>query len=197
MTDTQNQEKKRQEDDQKHRGAGTGEHANATRSRKSEDAPEHEPGDATEYPEGDPEKGRIDPEKQADCITIEQIAMRDRRAYLKQQAERNEAANDELNAIQVEQNKNLQFAQSNLQDPDVMRENSMDQAKAALEMHDPNYVRNTQQQRRDMRREARLRARGHTSQDFMIAGPEPTAQLEHHNAPAKHQQAKLASGDGK
>lgn len=201
MADTQNthaeQEKKRQEDDQKHRGAGTGEHANATRSRKSEKETEHKPGDFGDYPEGDPDAGRIDPEEQAECITLEQIPMRDRRAYLLQQAERNQRANDELNAIQVEQNKNVQFAQSMLQDPDVMRETSMDQAKAALELHDPNYVRSTQDQRREMRREARLRGRGHSSKDFMIAGPGPVGEsLEHRGQPQK-QQVKSGSGDGK
>jgi hypothetical protein len=202
MTDTPNthaeQERKRQEDDRKHRGAGSGEHANATRGRKSEDENEHKPGDVTEYPEGDPEKGRLDVEEQAECITLEQIPMRDRRAYLVQQAERNEAANDELNAIQVEQNKRVQFAQSLLQDPDVMRETSMDQAKAQLQLHDPEYVRSTRDQRREMRREARLRGRGHSSKDFMIAGPGPevSSHTEHHNAPAK-QQVKSGSGDGK
>jgi hypothetical protein len=110
------------------RGAGTGQQANATRDRKPKD---------TEYPKGDIAKGRIDPEALAEAETVEQIAMRDRRAYLIDQAEKNEAANDELNAIQVEQNKKVQLAQNIIQDPDVQREESMETAVAALKMHDP------------------------------------------------------------
>lgn len=114
---------------QEHRGAGTGNEANATRSRDYKEG--------TKYTKGDPAKGRIDFAKQAEGITIEQIAMRDRRAYLIDQAEKNEAANDELNAIQVDQNKRVQMAQSLLQDPDEMRDSSMETAVAALKMHDP------------------------------------------------------------
>ena len=55
-----------------HRGAGTGNEANATRSRDYKEG--------TKYTEGDPAKGRIDFAKQAEGITVEQIAMRDRRA---------------------------------------------------------------------------------------------------------------------
>lgn len=159
-----------------------------TNKAKAEDEPKFKPGDVTEYPEGDPEAGRIDPEEQAECITLEQKPQRDRRAYLLQQAERNEAANDELNAIQVEQNKNVQFAQSNLQDPDVMRETSMEQAKAQLEMHSADYVRSTQESRREMRREARLRGRGLRSTDAFIAGSQAPA-----SSHAQHNQAQHAT----
>jgi hypothetical protein len=141
------------------------------------DAQEHKPGDFGDYPEGDPEAGRIDPEEQAECITSEQIPMRDRRAYLLQQAERNERANDEINAIQVEQNKDVQFAQSMLQDPDVMRENSMDQAIAQLKQHDRATVLATRDDRRKMRREARLRGRGFSSSDYFVSGAAAPASL--------------------
>lgn len=111
------------------RGAGTGEHANATRSRKYDES--------TKYTEGDPAKGRIDPEEKTLGEVSEIKAARDRRAYLINQAEKNEAANDELNAIQVEQIKKLQLVQNILQDPDEMRDASMETAVAALKMHDP------------------------------------------------------------
>ena len=113
-----------------HRGAGSGENAVHTRSRQYNEK-------ATEYPKGDIAKGRIDYEQLSEGQTAEQIAMRDRRAYLIDQAEKNEAANDELNAIQVDQNKRVQFVQNQLQDPDEMRESSMETAVAALKMHDP------------------------------------------------------------
>ncbi len=111
------------------RGAGTGENANATRSRDYKEG--------TKYTKGDPAKGRIVPEDLTLGQVAEQIAMRDRRAYLVDQAEKNEAANDELNAIQVDQNKRLQLVQNILQDPDEMRDSSMETAVAALKMHDP------------------------------------------------------------
>jgi hypothetical protein len=118
------------------RGAGSGEHANATRDRDETKGRGHKT-KTTEYPEGDIEKGRIDPEALTEGQTAEQIAMRDRRAYLIDQAEKNEAANDELNAIQVDQNKRVQLAQNILQDPDEMRESSMETAINALKQHDP------------------------------------------------------------
>jgi hypothetical protein len=133
------------------RGAGTGENAVAARSRDFSKKPAQsesgfKPGDETKYDEGDIDAGRIDPEQQADCITSGQIPMRDRRAYLLDQARRNEAANDELNAIQVDQNKRVQLAQSLLQDPDVQREESMVNAVASLKMHDPDTVKERQAQ---------------------------------------------------
>lgn len=114
---------------QETRGAGSGENANATRSRDYKEG--------TKYTKGDPAKGRIDFAKLAEGETIEQIPMRDRRAYLLDQAAKNEAANDELNAIQVDQNKRLQAVTNLIQDPDEMRDSSMETAVAALKMHDP------------------------------------------------------------
>jgi hypothetical protein len=137
---------------QEPRGAGSGEKANATRSRNYNESPEehldfaegksaadykpeaYEPG--TEYPEGDPAKGKLD----FSTVAVDPnlyIAQRDRRAYLVDQAEKNEAANDELNAIQVEQNKRVQMASNLVNDPDFQRDNSMQTAVAALEMHNP------------------------------------------------------------
>ena len=111
------------------RGAGSGENAVHSRSRHYTEG--------TKYTKGDAAKGRIDPEEvtQGQVATI--IAHRDRRAYLIDQAEKNEAANDELNAIQTDQNRRLQLGQNLLQDPDEMRESSMETAVAALKMHDP------------------------------------------------------------
>lgn len=137
---------------QEPRGAGSGEKANATRSRNYNESPDehlafaegksaadykpeaYEPG--TDYPEGDPAKGKLD----YSTIAVDPnlyIAQRDRRAYLVDQAEKNEAANDELNAIQVEQNKRVQMASNLVNDPDFQRDNSMQTAVAALEMHNP------------------------------------------------------------
>jgi hypothetical protein len=134
------------------RGIGGGEKANATRSRNYNESPDehlafaegksaadykpeaYEPG--TEYPEGDPAKGKLD----FGTVAVDPnlyIAQRDRRAYLVDQAEKNEAANDELNAIQVEQNKRVQMASNLVNDPDFQRDNSMQTAVAALEMHNP------------------------------------------------------------
>jgi hypothetical protein len=102
-----------------------------------EDAPE--PLEVTEYPEGDPDLGAIDPEN-----PDRPIAMRHRRAYLVRQAERNEAANDQLNAMQTEQNRRVQELPGLLQDPDYLRETSMQTAMTAIRSHDPEVVRERQ-----------------------------------------------------
>ena len=116
-------------ENREHRGVGSGEHANATRGRRSDQTP-------AEYEKGNIEKGRIDPEEKTLGQTAEIKAARDRRAYLIDQAEKNEAVNDELNAIQTEQNKKLQLAQNIIQDPDRMREESMETAINALKAED-------------------------------------------------------------
>jgi hypothetical protein len=133
------------------RGAGSGEKANATRGRNYDESPDehldfaegksaedykpegYEPG--PEYPEGDPAKGKLDNSTTNNMDPNNYIAMRDRRAYLVDQAEKNQAANDELNAIQVEQNKRVQMASNLINDPDYQRDKSMETAKAALELH--------------------------------------------------------------
>lgn len=114
------------------RGAGSGEHAVATRDRQPDQK-------ASEYAKGDAAKGKIDP-KDPDRY----IPMRDRRAFLVDQAEKNEAANDELNAIQSEQNTKFMKVMKELDpviDPDRMREESMETAVAALKMHDPEEMK--------------------------------------------------------
>lgn len=160
------------------RGAGTGENAVAYRNRKDAgkendigetfkkaqaeavannqkavdktegygeaDAPEEL--ETTEYPEPDPAKGRIDPENYE-----RPIAMRDRRAYLLDQGQKNQDANDALNAIQVEQNKRIQYFAAYMNDPDYMREVSMQTSLTALEMHDPEKVKERQEKMRQRR----------------------------------------------
>jgi hypothetical protein len=95
-----------------------------------------EPGPVTEYPAGDPDKGVLDPEN-----PMRPIAHRDRRAYLLRQAQRNEAANDQLNAMQVAQNRRVMEGTAYLQDPDYLREVSMETAQAAIMTHDPETVK--------------------------------------------------------
>lgn len=135
-----------------------------------------------EYERGDPEKGRIDPEDIAFAQNVGQVAIRDRRAYLIDQAEKNESANDEINARMVEKNKKLSEAQAIALDPDEMRANSMESAIAEIELHDQQHARDTQIQRQQIQRARRLAARGHTVDDSFIAGPdtetEPASQEE-------------------
>jgi hypothetical protein len=102
-------------------------------TEEDEDAPE--PMETTEYPEGDADAGAINPD-----LPTRPIAQRDRRAYLIRQAERNEAANDQLNAMQVAANKKVGEVTAYLQDPDYMRETSMQTAVTALKAHDPDEV---------------------------------------------------------
>lgn len=110
------------------RGAGSGENAVATRNRQYNESP-------AKYAKGDIAKGRIDPDD-----PDRQIAQRDRRAFLVDQAEKNEAANDELNAIQVDQNNRAMAAFKEIDpvlDPDKQRADSMETAVLALKAHDP------------------------------------------------------------
>lgn len=95
-----------------------------------------ESGAVTEYPEGDADKGALDLDN-----PLRLIAYRDRRAYLIRQAERNEAANDQLNAMQVAQNRRVQWGTNALSDPDYLREVSMETAQTALHAHDPEVVK--------------------------------------------------------
>lgn len=110
---------------QEQRGARSGENAVATRSRDTTKSKGAE--------EGDIANGRIDPEDPERRIPI-----KDRRAYLLDQAEKNQAANDELNEIQEGINEKYRKIQGNgIIDPDEQRDESMETAKAALLMHDP------------------------------------------------------------
>jgi hypothetical protein len=121
--------------------------------RTAADLPE--PGEVTEYPEGDPDKGALEPET---ALVQNQIPMRDRRAYLIRQAERNEAANDQLNAIQVAQNRRVAALPALLQDPDYLRETSMETAQAALMTHDPENVRKKRAEIAELQKRRRLAA---------------------------------------
>ena len=105
-----------------------------TAADEDDEAPE--PEDVTEYPEGDPDLGAIDPEN-----PDRPIAHMHRRAYLIRQAERNQAANDQLNAMQVAQNRRVRDVPGILQDPDYLRETSMETAMTAIRAHDPDVVR--------------------------------------------------------
>jgi hypothetical protein len=78
-----------------------------------------------EFPEGDATKGKPDFEAKARHPGTEQIPQRDYRAYLKDQAEKNEAANDEINAIAVENARVAAAGAGLLLDPDFQRDQSM------------------------------------------------------------------------
>jgi hypothetical protein len=141
--------------DEQNRAAGNNKKfAGDTEKELERTAPDlPEAGEVTEYPEGDPEAGRYDPDN-----PMRPIAMRDRRAYLIRQAERNEAANDQLNAIQVAQNRRVQDLPGLLSDPDYLRETSMETAQAALMTHDPVNVRKNREQVMELQKRRRLAA---------------------------------------
>jgi hypothetical protein len=163
-------ERKRQENDAKHRGAGSGESAVANRQKKRdgrgniiEDYPEgtfaegksaadYDPDnykEGSEFPEGDATKGKPDYQARAEG-RVEQLPMRDHREYLKDQALKNERANDELNARQVEQNQNFNKAIGLMNDPDFQRDNSMQTALAEADRH----TEDGQRKRKDARAKA-------------------------------------------
>ena len=130
--------------------------ADDTETELERTAPEHaEPGEITEYPEGDADEGVLPTE------TFQQqqlLAMRNRRAYLIRQAERNEAANDQLNAIQVAQNRRVAALPQLLNDPDYLREVSMQTAQAALMTHDPENMRQKREQAAELQKQRRDKA---------------------------------------
>jgi hypothetical protein len=144
---------------QEQRGAGSGEYAVATRTRDYNQDPVEAPIEQTKWPTGEIDKGRLDPEAGLPGLG-QLIAHRDRRAYLVKQAEQNEAANDELNFIQVELIKRLGIVQNLIQDPDVQREESMVSAVADLKLHDPEEILKTRPERQKMREDARREALG-------------------------------------
>lgn len=154
-----------QQTTQEQRGAGTGVAANVTRDRQyNETVPGAAPAKIVggSYPQGDIAKGRIDPDN-----PDRPIAMRDRRAYLVDQAQKNQDANDELNAIQTEQNERAMegFNKIGQPDPDEQRESSMEAAVAALKSQDPDERGRlakdsaTRQEKRRGARESRVSAR--------------------------------------
>lgn len=130
--------------------------ADDTEKELEKTAPELlEPGEVTEYPEGDPDAGAL-PAEVAQLQNL--IPMRDRRAYLIRQAERNEAANDQLNAIQVAQNRRVAALPALLNDPDYLRETSMQTAQAALMTHDPENIRKQREDARELQKRRNLQA---------------------------------------
>jgi hypothetical protein len=140
--------------------------ANDTEKELERTAPElPEPGEVTEYPEGDPDKGALDLSTQ----TPQLIAQRDRRAYLIRQAERNEAANDQLNAIQVAQNRRVAALPSLLQDPDYLREVSMQTAQAALMTHDPENLRQRREEAAELQKRRTAQAEKENKQNQAAA----------------------------
>jgi hypothetical protein len=124
--------------------------ASDTETELERTAPEQvEPGEVTEYPEGDADAGGLPLET---AVQAQLLAQRDRRAYLIRQAERNEAANDQLNAIQVAQNRRVAALPALLNDPDYLREVSMQTAQAALMTHDPVNVRKNREQAAELQK---------------------------------------------
>jgi hypothetical protein len=103
----------------------------------------------SEFPEGDATKGKPDYQAIAEgCTTVQPIAMRDHRAYLISQAEKNQRANDELQARAVEGGaKDLSLAAGLLLDPDFQRDTSVQNALAELDMHSKEYVDNYKERR--------------------------------------------------
>jgi hypothetical protein len=86
-----------------------------------------------EFPEGDPAAGKPDFELRANMYTgAEQIPQRDYRAYLLDQAAKNEAANDEVNAIVVERERKLGAVAGLVLDPDYQRDISMQSTLATI-----------------------------------------------------------------
>lgn len=100
-----------------------------------------------QFAEGDPAKGR-DPEKDIPFfIEGPQIAMRDRRAYLLDQAAKNESANDEINAKQVEHNQKLAEILFEALDPDKLREETTQAALDEIDSHTPEGAEKAKEQR--------------------------------------------------
>ena len=130
--------------------------ADDTETELERTAPElPEPGEITEYPEGNADAGALP----AEIAPPQQlIPMRDRRAYLIRQAERNEAANDQLNAIQVAQNRRVAALPSLLNDPDYLRETSMQTSQAALMTHDPENVRQKREESKELLKRRKAQA---------------------------------------
>lgn len=127
----------------------------------------------SKYPKGDPAKGK-DPDKDVPMfIKGPQIAMRDRRAYLVDQAVKNEAANDEVNAKQVENNQRIAEVMLDVLDPDKLRDETTQAALEEIDRHTPEYVAAAREQRAKILRLQPLYRRGHTPEDNFISGTPP------------------------
>lgn len=112
----------------------------------------------SQYPKGDPAKGRDEEKDIPFFIVGPQIPMRDRRAYLVDQATKNEAANDEINAKQVEHNQKLAEIMFEALDPDKIREETTQEAIDEIDRHSPEGAKAAREQRLKMlaANEARL-----------------------------------------
>lgn len=100
-----------------------------------------------QYAKGDPAKGR-DPERDVPMhIKAPTVAMRDRRAYLVDQAVKNESANDEVNAKQVELNQQASEAMFEALDPDKLRDETTEEALEELDRHTPEGAQKAREQR--------------------------------------------------
>lgn len=86
--------------------------------------------------EGDPAEGHLSQRELADQqIGGRIIAARDRRAYLIDQALKNEAANDEVNARETDARNEARLRGAGVIDPDRMREESLASSLADAEAH--------------------------------------------------------------
>jgi len=85
--------------------------------------------------EGDAEEGHYSVEELAEQIRPRLITARDRRAYLTEQAEKNEAANDEVNEAETDLINEGRDRLAVFLDPDKMREENLGSALADIKMH--------------------------------------------------------------
>jgi hypothetical protein len=123
-----------------------------------------------QYAKGDAAKGKGDLKDVAVFGPQNPIAHRDRRAYLEDQALKNQSANDELQAKQVENNKKLADLMVEALDPDKLREESTKAALEEVDRHTVEYADAARAQRQTMLREMHLRAGGFSAEDSFIAG---------------------------
>jgi hypothetical protein len=87
-----------------------------------------------EFPEGNPADGKPDYEARANMYTgqARPRAQRDVRAYLQDQAAKNEAANDEVNALAIEHERKAGAVAGLVLDPDYQRDISLQSTLATL-----------------------------------------------------------------
>jgi hypothetical protein len=123
-----------------------------------------------QYAKGDPGKGKGDPKEVAVFGPSNTIAHRDRRAYLEDQALKNQSANDELQAKQVEANKKLGDLMVEALDPDKLRDESTKAALEEVDRHTEEYVAAARENRQTILRTVHLRAGGFSPSDSFIAG---------------------------
>jgi hypothetical protein len=137
-----------------------------------------------EYPEGNPADGKPDYERRAVMYTGQPRAQRDVRAYLQDQAAKNEAANDEVNAIVVDRERAAAAVAGILLDPDYQRDMSMQATLASI-----GGDREAQQRRVDAARAIRI-----AREDAALPGGRPkvgeAAKTKVDNAREVHKESK-------